>query len=286
MNILIIFVKDSPMPEGPEVKTICQNLHESLHDKTLGALWHSDFCLRKPFKTLDLKLRENKKIDKVSSYGKVIFIYSQNKPILMVQLGMTGQLKVQSKEMPIMPHTHVRWELKKSPNELRYVDQRRFGLFDICDEDIKDKIIKNLGQDIFDIKNEQIKSLILNMKKSSRAIKDVLLDQKIICGVGNIYASESLFLAKINPKKRASEIDEKKYHELIDAIIATLNLALKNGGTTFSDYVDGHGQKGQNQKNLKVFQRENEPCFSCGHMILRIKLCGRSTFYCERCQKF
>lgn len=274
------------MPEGPEVKTICQNLHESLHDKTLGVLWHSDLCLRKPFKTKDLKLRENKKIDKVSCYGKVIFICSQNKPILMVQLGMTGQLKVQKKETPVMPHTHVRWELKKSPNELRYVDQRRFGIFDICDEDIKNNIIKNLGPDIFDIKNAQIKSVISNMKKSSRVIKDVLLDQRIICGVGNIYASESLFLAKINPKIKANEIDDKKYHDLIKAVKAVLDLSLKNGGTTFSDYVDGRGQKGQNQKNLKVFQREHEPCFSCGHKILRIKQGGRSTFYCESCQKF
>ena len=115
-------------------------------------------------------------------------------------------------------------------------------------------------------------------------IKDVLLDQAIIAGVGNIYASEALFLAHIHPEKLACDITEHAFERLIASIIEVLTRAYDNSGTTFSNYVDGDGQKGNNVKFLKVFQRENMPCLKCSSTIKRIKQSGRSTFYCDKCQ--
>lgn len=272
------------MPEGPEVKTISMNLNEALKGQTLEQLWHANVSLRKPFNPIELKKREHSFINQVSAYGKVLFIHSEEKPILLVQLGMTGQLKVENKDKEPLPHTHVRWGLKNSPLELRYTDPRRFGLFMECDENKKNDIINNLGPDPFNMSQKDINIAIKNMQKSSRSIKEVLLDQKVITGVGNIYAAESLFLAKINPETEACNIGEEKYLLLINAIIKVLQKAFQNGGTTFSDYVDGFGQKGQNQNFLLVFKREGEPCFSCQTRIIRIKQGGRSTFFCPTCQ--
>src|SRR5688572_6154701 len=102
------------MPEGPEIKTIARTLNDALKDETLGALWHSHLPLRKPVNYSLLQKLENKKIDEVSCYGKVLFIHAQKKPILLAQLGMTGQLKVEDKENALLPHTHIRWTLKNS----------------------------------------------------------------------------------------------------------------------------------------------------------------------------
>jgi formamidopyrimidine-DNA glycosylase len=272
------------MPEGPEVRTVARTLAENLIGERLGSLWHSPYKLRRLVNYDAFKLLEKRRIDNILAYGKVLFIESDNKPVLMAQLGMTGQLTVNSVDEPLKDHTHVRWRILDSHKELRYVDPRRFGLIDICDEKIKHAIIKKLGPDPFTLLDQDRKPLIASMKKSARVIKEILLDQSIIVGVGNIYASEALFRAKINPEKKGHEIDENKYQKLITNIIEILNLAYKNCGTTFSNYVDGSGKKGENLKFLQVFQREHKPCFSCNSLILRIKQGGRSTFYCPSCQ--
>lgn len=117
-----------------------------------------------------------------------------------------------------------------------------------------------------------------------RAIKERLLDQSVIAGVGNIYASEALFTANIHPERPASAILDHEYKKLLLAIIDTLHRAYENQGTTFSNYVDGSGKKGNNQVFLQVFQREALPCSCCHTAIKRIKQGGRSTFFCPHCQ--
>ncbi len=272
------------MPEGPEVKTVAKTLHQSLVGKELGSLWHSPARLRKAANYEALKKLEHTIIDEVSCYGKVLFISANKKTAILAQLGMTGQLKVESIEAPLMKHTHLRWPLKQSNVEIRYVDPRRFGLIDSCDEATKKDIISRLGPDPFHMAPKDHEPLISIMKKSSRAIKEILLDQSIIAGVGNIYASEALFLARINPEKRGNEISKTAYQKLVPAIIEILNLAFKNNGTSFSNYVDGSGKKGDNLEFLQVFQRDGENCLVCHTIILRIKQGGRSTFYCPKCQ--
>src|SRR6266536_6090484 len=119
------------MPEGPEIKTIAYTLNLALKGESLSEPWCSNLSLRAPINYTELKKLSGKKIDKVNCFGKIIFIYSENNPILMAQMGMTGQLKIENKEEKVAMHTHIRWPLKNSSKELRYVDIRRFGLFDI-----------------------------------------------------------------------------------------------------------------------------------------------------------
>jgi formamidopyrimidine-DNA glycosylase len=272
------------MPEGPEVKTVAKTLLARLGGKELGSLWHSHLPLRRHVDYGALKRFENSIIDGIETHGKVLFFTINKKTAIMAQLGMTGQLKVQEIDEPLLPHTHLRWQLKSSNFELRYVDPRRFGLIEACDEDLKARLIKKLGPDPFTLKREDFLKLASSMARSLRAIKEVLLDQKIIAGIGNIYASEALFKAGIHPLRKASLITENEYEKLIIAVIEVLKEAFRNSGTSFSNYVDGNGQKGNNQAFLQVFQRESLPCMSCKTLIERIKQGGRSTFFCPSCQ--
>lgn len=273
------------MPEGPEVKTVARTLANEVIGKKLGKLWHSPFRLRQTVDYAKFESLYDKCIDGVFSYGKMLFVDVDKKPAFMAQLGMTGQLIVSPIDAPVAAHTHVRWPFKHSDCELRYVDPRRFGLFDVCDQARKQACIEKLGPDPFFMTDQDISPLILVMKRSQRAIKEILLDQTVIAGVGNIYASESLFLANIHPERRGIEISDNEYRRLISAVIQVLHIAYENSGTTFSNYVDGSGQKGKNQQFLKVFQRPGEPCFHCSSLIMRIKQGGRASFYCPLCQK-
>lgn len=271
------------MPEGPEVRTVAS----TIRDKTIGLelkdLEHSDYPLRKPVDYQALKRLSGQKISDIDSYGKVLFIYSDNIPIIYCQLGMTGQLTVNSPNDNIKPHTHMRWKLSGGV-ELRYVDPRRFGMLGSCDEKGKQGIINRLGPDPFALKEKDIKMLITSMSKSKRNIKEVLLDQSVIAGVGNIYASEALFLARIDPRRLGCDISAHEYQRLISSVVDVMEQAFNNCGTSFSNYVDGSGKKGDNLNFLQVFQRHGQECFSCGQMIKRIKQSGRSTFFCPLCQ--
>lgn len=273
------------MPEGPEVRTIAKTLKAELVGHSLGCVWQSGMRFRKSCPLDELKMLEGTTIDDVSSYGKVLFIESAQKPIVSAQLGMTGQLTIARQDAPVAKHTHLRWELNKSPFEIRYVDPRRFGLIDYCNEKKHSEILARLGPDPFLLKKPDYQKLIARMRASAREIKAVLLDQNVLVGVGNIYASESLFLSRIHPKTRALDISEAKYYALIDAVIEVLEMAYNNGGTTFSDFVDGTGKKGRNINYLQVFMRSGQPCHTCGHKIQSIKQSGRSSFFCAKCQE-
>lgn len=274
------------MPEGPEVKTVARTLSERLVGKSLGDVWLSPYSLRKPANKPALQALKNHRIHQVVSFGKVLFIEGAlKKPMIVAQLGMTGQLVVCAHDTPVAPHTHVRFGLKDSSEELRYIDPRRFGLIDACTESIKQAILKKLGPDPFLLTHKDYAGIIATMKKSTRAIKEVLLDQSVIAGVGNIYAAEALFLAGINPMRQACGISDKSYKRLIDAVVDVMHTGYKNCGTSFSNYVDGSGNKGSNISFVKVFQRDGGPCTVCQTTIARIKQGGRSTCYCPRCQR-
>lgn len=273
------------MPEGPEVKTVARTIAHDLIGEKLGSLWHSSLKLRKPVNLDELRKLENHVVDNVSCYGKVLFIEVAKKTAIVVQLGMTGQLTVCPRDNPVLPHTHVRWSLPHSNRELRYVDPRRFGVFDCCDEKKKAAMINRFGPDPFSLSSQDAHIISAAIKKSNRAIKEILLDQSVLVGVGNIYASEALFLSRIHPETAGSSLSSKSLKRLIDAVVEVLNLAYANCGTTFSNYVDGSGTKGKNLEFLKVFQRDSQPCLTCESIIVRIKQGGRSTFFCPRCQK-
>ena len=273
------------MPEGPEVKKIAHTLNLSLKNNCLGEIWLSGLKLRKEINTTMLKSRQNMTVTSVDCYGKILFIHTNKQPILMAQMGMTGQLIIEDQSALLKPHTHVRWQIKNTSKELRYIDIRRFGLIDSCDKVKKTQILSKLGPDPFNLDKAGVAKITNSFKKSAKSIKEVLLDQKVLVGVGNIYASEALFNSHINPYTKACDLSTVQAKKLIDSVISILKKAFLNGGTTFSDYVDGDNKKGKNQQFLQVFKREKEPCFICQTNILRIKQSGRSTFFCPSCQE-
>lgn len=272
------------MPEGPEVKTVARTLAHSLIGKRLGKFWHSPFQLRRAVDHASIAAFENGVVTDVSCYGKLLFIDVDQKPALLAQLGMTGQLTIVSSTNALALHTHVRWPLVGTDLELRYVDPRRFGLFAYCSVDDKTALLDRLGPDPFSMMKKDHAHLSEAMRRSTRAIKEILLDQAIVVGVGNIYASEALFRARINPLTPGVDLSKAACTRLITAIVDILRLAYDNCGTTFSSYVDGTGKKGDNLAFLKVFQKTSKPCQHCSSPILRIKQGGRSTFYCASCQ--
>lgn len=272
------------MPEGPEVKRVAQNLEEKLCNFSLGDLWHSGYKLRRSLNYDALKNCSHKIIKKVDCYGKILFAHDVNGVILKASLGMTGQLVVVKKNLQLAAHTHIRWQVNNSDYELRYVDIRRFGMIEACDNKNYQQTISKLGPDPFILNNESTLILKNKILRSKKSIKEVLMDQSIVVGVGNIYASEALFKAKINPLIPACSLSLDKITLLISTIKNTLEQALSKGGTTFSNYVDGNNSKGGNQDYLLVFKKENQPCSVCGNVISRIKQAGRSTFFCSSCQ--
>lgn len=272
------------MPEGPEVKRVAQNLQEKLYNFSLGDLWCSGYKLRNNIDILKLKACSHQIIKKVDCYGKVLFIHSENNVMLKASLGMTGQLVVVKKSLSLAPHTHIRWQINNSEEELRYVDIRRFGMFEACDENLFKQTIDKLGPDPFLLSKLSKERLLNNLIKSKKNIKEALMDQSIIVGVGNIYASEALFKAQISPFIPAYQIAKDRLDNLISIIKSTLEQAFLKGGTTFSNYVDGNNQKGANQDYLLVFKRENQSCYNCKNVIMRQKQAGRSTFFCPSCQ--
>jgi formamidopyrimidine-DNA glycosylase len=272
------------MPEGPEVKTIASTLKNHLIKQVLDHFWCSDKALREPIDEVSLKKLTGQSINDVSSYGKILFINVNNETKIKVQLGMTGQLIVCDITSKVLPHTHVRWRLKHTSQELRYVDPRRFGVFNICDDEKKEQVISILGPDPFFLTKSDYPNLIKKCQKSRRSIKDILLDQNILAGVGNIYAAEALFLSGIYPDEKACDILDSHYEKLFEAVINVMRIGYKNGGTSFSNFVDGSGKKGKNIDFVKVFQRQGQPCHICQTKIERIKQGGRSTCYCPKCQ--
>lgn len=272
------------MPEGPEVRVIAHSLKNTLCGQMLHNFWRSDKSLRKPIDEAKLIALENKYINDVISYGKVLFIYINNEPKIKIQLGMSGKLVISDKKAVLLPHTHIIWPLKDHHQELRYIDARRFGLFSACDSKDYAQTMHHLGPDPFLFNKAHYQAIIKQAKKSHRSIKAILLDQTMIAGVGNIYAAEALFLAGIHPESKACNLSNEQYHSLLDAVVKVMQQSFHHGGTSFASYVNAQGQKGSHINFVNVFKREAKPCLACGTLIKKITQHGRSTCFCPKCQ--
>ena len=193
----------------------------------------------------------------------------------IVHLGMTGRLQVCEPQSEILKHTHAIVKLA-SGRELRFVDPRRFGRLSV-----------SLDFDAVGIEPLEVDldSFIRLFRGRKTPIKSALLNQKLLRGVGNIYADESLFRAGIRPRRRASTIPREKLAGLLDSIKEVLREAIALGGSSISDYVDADGEAGFFQLQHRVYGREGEPCLVCKTPIKRIVIAGRSSHYCPTCQK-
>jgi len=212
---------------------------------------------------------------------------SQNNGFLVVHLRMTGYFKFINNSTPPCKHTRIRF-FDKHNNELRYIDVRSFVQMWWINKVLSlNKIIKGLGSlgpEPFskDFDENYLKKVISKRKKS---IKAILLDQTIVAGIGNIYADESLYSAGISPFREAQTINKNELIKLKESILTVLKQSIGSGGTTFSDFRDLEGEKGNFGLKTNVYRRTGKECHKCGNLIKRQKITGRSTHWCPKCQK-
>ena len=279
------------MPELPEVEIIKNNLSDYLVDKTFHSIEVFTNKLRYKIPHNLAESIKNQRVTNISRIAKYIIVELDNDYSLLIHLGMTGNFLINAQKMDHNVNKHVRLRFKMSDHsEIDYVDIRKFGFFKLINPqkgEIK-KLKAELGPDAlsdeFDTKylQESLKNRITN-------IKSALLNQKIVGGIGNIYASEALFRAKISPMMESRKVVKNKIKtgDLISSIKFILHDAIKVGGSTIKDHKNLKGESGYFQYKFNVYNRENMTCNSqnCDAKIKKIVQTGRSTFYCTKCQK-
>ncbi len=275
------------MPELPEVETIRTALELQLRGQKITEVTVQNQNLRRP---VDEKaLREccrGKSLEQVNRRGKYLIFGFTEDNYIVAHLGMTGGFRISSADIPLEKHEHVEWLLTDG-RSLRYHDPRRFGCI-VCTESSPipgSWPLPKLGpeplSDAF-----TVEYLYKTFKRHKKPVKNLLMEQQTAAGMGNIYASEALFRAGIDPRRSAHRISKKRCQQLQEAIRAVLTDAITCGGTTISDYRSLDGMEGDFAVCLDVYGKENRPCPRCGaaYTIKRATLGGRSTFYCSGCQ--
>jgi formamidopyrimidine-DNA glycosylase len=264
------------MPELPEAETIARGVDERLRGDRIETTWFSE--KPEPFKSppqLMAKELAGRSIDRVHRVGKHI-VFDLGDLQWIVHLGMTGRLLVADPGTPVPPHTHGILHLA-SGRELRFVDARRFGRMGL-----KTTRFAGTGQEPLKISKDEFAALFRPRKTS---IKAALLNQKLLHGVGNIYADESLFRAGIRPRRMARHLKRAEFDRLHSSLQSVLKKAISLGGSSVSDYVDSAGVEGFFQLEHRVYLRTGQPCLVCGTPIRRIVVGGRGTHYCPHCQR-
>lgn len=280
------------MPELPEVETIASQLNKTLKNLEIKEAFLNWPKLVKGIKPEDFKkLLKNKKILKVWRRAKNILIELDSNLILLIHLKLTGRILYGEKEF-VLKDPYIRFCLVFDNKKIMALsDLRKFAKVVLFKKDQLNKIedLKGIGPEPLEktFTLEKFTALINQNKKRKKAIKEILMDQKIIAGIGNIYANEILWEAKINPFKSARELAEEEIKKLFLSIKKILSLAVEHNGSTISDemYRDIFGKEGRYGEIRKVYQREGEKCLRCGATILRTIQANRSTFYCPKCQK-
>jgi formamidopyrimidine-DNA glycosylase len=266
------------MPELPEVESIRLELEKSCVGKTIRAV---SFALPRLLdkNSINLQLLEGQKIQNTGRRGKYMWLETTGY-CLLVHLGMSGVLLVNSEKQK---HTHLVLEFE-SGGHLHYKDPRTFGYLNLQKSRSDFSRVMNLGPDA--ISRDFNKTYFhKKLKRTQREIKICLLDQHLVAGIGNIYASEILFRSGVSPFRRGEEITGEECGLLCKNTKIILKKSIANRGTTFADYRLTNGKKGAFRDFLKVFQKEGLECPVCKSTILKTEQHKRSTFYCEQCQK-
>jgi formamidopyrimidine-DNA glycosylase len=271
------------MPELPEVETSCRGIEPHMLNKRIKKVTIRQHKLRWPIPKDLPALAENQKVTRIYRRAKYIVLQLENGNII-IHLGMSGSLRICTARTAPEKHDHI--DIQLSNNKiLRLRDPRKFGCVLWQGKDLdQHRLIKPLGpeplEDDFTAEYLHKKSL-----KRQCSIKALIMNSHIVVGVGNIYASEALFRAGINPKRKAGNISLPRMRKLVDAIRLTLSLAIKEGGTTLKDFSGIDGQPGYFAQKLLVYGRTGDACTQCGKPIKQFTQQARSTFYCSGCQK-
>jgi formamidopyrimidine-DNA glycosylase len=276
------------LPELPEVECLTRAVARVLDGRRITAARFFRADLRDPIpteafqglivgETIEQTFRRSKYMLVKTSAGYAVF-----------HLGMTGNILCYDSPTPQHPHTHAVFTVEgaEAKRYLHFVDPRRFGrIFCVEGERYEDHpFLKDLGHEPLEARALG-RHLFEASRGSKQAIKTFIMDARVVVGVGNIYASESLFKARIRPTRPAGKVPREAYDELAAAIKKTLRASIAAGGTTFRDYKAADGSPGYYKVRLQVYDRTGEPCGNCGSAVRERRLGGRSTFFCATCQK-
>ena len=263
------------MPELPEVETVVRSLARLAGRRILSAEFRCPRILRGADPERMAASLQGRRIAAVNRYGKFILAALEGGGYLVVHLGMTGRLLLGARPGR---HTHAIFALDRGV--LLYDDSRQFGCVQFS-EDIPERV-RRLGPEPLEVAFEDFAAALAGRKTRLKAL---LLDQRFLRGLGNIYADEALFRAGIHPLAIASRLRRARARRLLQAIVAVLREAIAAGGSSISDYVDAQGRRGFFQTSHRVYQRTGEPCVTCGTPIRRILVSQRSSHFCPACQK-
>jgi formamidopyrimidine-DNA glycosylase len=286
------------MPELPEVETIRQDLRKKiLHKKIMEVKIFFDKVVGGKKKETIKSLFHNS-FTEVDRIGKLlIFRLEKNNEVILLHLKMTGQLICLIKDHIFagghsfahiekdLPSKHTQFMvIFADHSKLFFNDSRRFGYVKSISTDKLDTVLVKFGMEPLQ-KSFTLKKFAELIKKRKMNLKALLLNQQLIAGIGNIYADEICFDAKILPTRRTTSLSDKDIKQLFHSILKILKKAIKYRGTTFNDYVDSEGKKGNFSHYLKVYERKKQECLRCGGIIIKKRIAGRGTHFCEKCQK-
>ena len=274
------------MPELPEVETVCRALSKVIKNSTIKKIEFYRKDLRWQVKdNLEVTLKNNIFIDPYRR-GKYILIPTNTDKIFLIHLGMSGQIRIKKKDI-VQKHDHMRLIVENNNKHfiITYNDSRRFGYIDLFKKKelrehfLLSKIgVEPLGRELT---TEYLQN---NFKKRVINIKNALIDQKIIAGIGNIYASEILYKAKINPLRKVNSLSQNDLNSIITFTKIILKKSIDVGGTTIRDHMQPDGSLGYFKQKLQVYGKVNEKCKTCNSFIVKEVISNRSTFICRHCQ--
>ena len=271
------------MPELPEVETARRGIAPRMQGRRVTAVTVRDRRLRWPVPSTLVKELPGQRIESVTRRGKYL-LFKTEAGTAILHLGMSGSLRVLPRGTPAQKHDHVDIELD-SGELLRLRDPRRFGsLLWVRDAPEKHKLLKDLGPE--PLSDGLTGGYLFEASRGRKvAVKQFIMDSKMVVGVGNIYASESLFLAAIRPQRAAGRVSLKEYTALARSIKKVLTASIKAGGTTLRDFMREDGEPGYFKQRLRVYDREGQRCYRCDGTIIAKATGQRMTYWCRDCQK-
>lgn len=272
------------MPELPEVETVRLELLNQLSlPLTLKKIVLRRKDLRNVFNSSLLKTFERQKLQKITRRSKYLLLWFEKGGGILSHLGMTGHWRIETSNFERRKHDHIEM-IFNNGQFLIYNDPRRFGFFDGFTVEAEHPLLRDIGPEPL---TQSFTGEVLweNLKSRSGPIKSILMNQAVVAGVGNIYASEVLFKAGVKPSRKASLLKKAECERIVSELKVILQKAIRLGGSSFDDFRHVSGEKGDFQNHFLVYDQAGKSCQKCGHKIRKKVFSGRSTYWCENCQK-
>jgi len=276
------------MPELPEVEVVCQGLRPHLMGRKIVQIRHSGMDLRTQIPIADMfRHILSRTVVDVARRAKYLIITMDNGARMLIHLGMTGRLGFFPIEMPAVRHDHVSLQLDNDL-DLRLNDSRRFGAIHVFSgeegADLEQTFFKAIGPEPFS-PAFSARYLIEKAAGKKQPVKVFLMTTTTVAGIGNIYANEILFAARIRPTRSVASLSPAAWSRIVLQTRLVLQHAVDCGGSTISDYLNADRQRGFFQVHFKVYDRQGEPCTTCRRPIEKVKIGGRASYFCPKCQK-